>query len=53
MRGHTQMRTLEAITELQWTILPHPPYSPLGLENIYFGLKIMFTLCRLNRLYVL
>jgi histone-lysine N-methyltransferase SETMAR len=27
-RPHTSLLTLEAITELQWTVLPHPPYSP-------------------------
>jgi transposase len=27
-RPHTSLHTIEAITELQWTVLPHPPYSP-------------------------
>jgi histone-lysine N-methyltransferase SETMAR len=27
-RPHTSLRTREAITKLQWTVLPHPPYSP-------------------------
>jgi histone-lysine N-methyltransferase SETMAR len=27
-RPHTSLHTLEAITKLQWTVLPHPPYSP-------------------------
>jgi transposase len=27
-RPHTILHTREAITKLQWTVLPHPPYSP-------------------------
>jgi histone-lysine N-methyltransferase SETMAR len=27
-RPHTSLHTREAITKLQWTVLPHPPYSP-------------------------
>jgi histone-lysine N-methyltransferase SETMAR len=27
-RPHTSLHTREAITNLQWTVLPHPPYSP-------------------------
>jgi histone-lysine N-methyltransferase SETMAR len=27
-RPHTSLHTREAITDLQWTVLPHPPYSP-------------------------
>jgi histone-lysine N-methyltransferase SETMAR len=27
-RPHTSLRTREAITKLQWTVLSHPPYSP-------------------------
>jgi histone-lysine N-methyltransferase SETMAR len=27
-RPHTGLLTREAITKLQWTVLPHPPYSP-------------------------
>jgi histone-lysine N-methyltransferase SETMAR len=27
-RPHTSLHTREAITMLQWTVLPHPPYSP-------------------------
>jgi transposase len=27
-RPHTSLHTRKAITELQWTVLPHPPYSP-------------------------
>jgi histone-lysine N-methyltransferase SETMAR len=26
-RPHTSLHTREAITKLQWTVLPHPPYS--------------------------
>jgi histone-lysine N-methyltransferase SETMAR len=26
-RPHTSLHTREAITNLQWTVLPHPPYS--------------------------
>jgi hypothetical protein len=25
---HTSLKTQEAITNLKWTVLPHPPYSP-------------------------
>jgi hypothetical protein len=28
MRPHTSLHTREAITKLQWTVLPHPPYIP-------------------------
>jgi histone-lysine N-methyltransferase SETMAR len=28
VRPHTNLRTREAITKLQWTVLPHPLYSP-------------------------
>jgi histone-lysine N-methyltransferase SETMAR len=28
VRPHTSLHTREAITKLQWTVLPHPPYSP-------------------------
>lgn len=27
-RPHTANRTLEKLIELEWTVLPHPPYSP-------------------------
>jgi histone-lysine N-methyltransferase SETMAR len=27
-RPHIILHTREAITKLQWTVLPHPPYSP-------------------------
>jgi hypothetical protein len=27
-RPHASPHTQEAITKLQWTVLPHPPYSP-------------------------
>jgi histone-lysine N-methyltransferase SETMAR len=27
-RPHTSLHNREAITKLQWTVLPHPPYSP-------------------------
>jgi hypothetical protein len=27
-RPHTSLHTREAIAKLQWTVLPHPPYSP-------------------------
>jgi histone-lysine N-methyltransferase SETMAR len=27
-KSHTCLHTREAITKLQWTALPHPPYSP-------------------------
>jgi transposase len=27
-RPHTSLHTREAITKLQWTVLPHPPYNP-------------------------
>jgi transposase len=27
-RSHTSLRTREAITKLQWTVLSHPSYSP-------------------------
>jgi histone-lysine N-methyltransferase SETMAR len=27
-RPHTNLHTREAITKLQWTVLPHPSYSP-------------------------
>jgi histone-lysine N-methyltransferase SETMAR len=27
-RPHTSLHTREAIKKLQWTVLPHPPYSP-------------------------
>jgi histone-lysine N-methyltransferase SETMAR len=27
-RPHTSLHTREAITKIQWTALPHPPYSP-------------------------
>jgi histone-lysine N-methyltransferase SETMAR len=27
-RPHTSLHTRETITKLQWTVLPHPPYSP-------------------------
>jgi histone-lysine N-methyltransferase SETMAR len=27
-RPHTSLHTREAITKVQWTVLPHPPYSP-------------------------
>jgi histone-lysine N-methyltransferase SETMAR len=27
-RPRTSLHTREAITKLQWTVLPHPPYSP-------------------------
>ena len=27
-RPHTSLRTREELTKLQWTVLPHPPYSP-------------------------
>jgi hypothetical protein len=27
-RPHTSLHAREAITKLQWTVLPHPPYSP-------------------------
>jgi histone-lysine N-methyltransferase SETMAR len=27
-RPHTSLHTREAITKIQWTVLPHPPYSP-------------------------
>jgi hypothetical protein len=27
-RPHPSLRTREAITKLQWTVLSHPPYSP-------------------------
>jgi histone-lysine N-methyltransferase SETMAR len=27
VRPHTSLHTREAITKLQWTVLPHPPYS--------------------------
>jgi histone-lysine N-methyltransferase SETMAR len=27
-RRHTSLHTREAITKLQWTVLPHPPYNP-------------------------
>jgi histone-lysine N-methyltransferase SETMAR len=26
-RPHTSLHTRKAITKLQWTVLPHPPYS--------------------------
>jgi transposase len=28
VRPHASLHTREAITKLQWTVLPHPPYSP-------------------------
>jgi transposase len=27
-RSHTSLHIREVITKLQWTYLPHPPYSP-------------------------
>ena len=27
-RPHTSIRTMEAITSFEWTVIPHPPYSP-------------------------
>jgi histone-lysine N-methyltransferase SETMAR len=27
-RPHTSLHTREAITKLQWTVLPDPPYNP-------------------------
>lgn len=27
-QSHTSFKRLEAITELGWTVFPHPPYSP-------------------------
>jgi histone-lysine N-methyltransferase SETMAR len=27
-RPHTSLHTQETITKFQWTVLPHPPYSP-------------------------
>ena len=27
-RPHTSLETWESITKLDWTVLPHPPYSP-------------------------
>jgi transposase len=27
-RPYTNLHTREAITKLQWTVLPHPPYRP-------------------------
>jgi hypothetical protein len=38
MRGHTQVCIPEeAIKKLQWTVLPHPPYSP-DLAPTYYHL---------------
>jgi histone-lysine N-methyltransferase SETMAR len=34
---HTSLHTLEAITKLQWTVLPHPPYG-LDLSPSYYHL---------------
>ena len=28
VRSHTRIRTMEAITSVEWTVIPHPPYSP-------------------------
>jgi histone-lysine N-methyltransferase SETMAR len=39
-RSHTSLHTREAITKLQWTVLPHPPYSPdLALKDAICGNK--------------
>jgi histone-lysine N-methyltransferase SETMAR len=27
-RPHTSLKAREAITKFDWTVLPHPPYSP-------------------------
>jgi hypothetical protein len=38
-KPHTSLKTLEAITEFGWTVLPHPSYSPhLEASNFHiFG----------------
>jgi hypothetical protein len=37
VRPHTSFKTQKAITELGWTVLPHPPYSPnLAHSDFHF-----------------
>jgi histone-lysine N-methyltransferase SETMAR len=44
-RPHTAMRTVAAIKKLQWTVLPHPPYSPdLAPSDFHLFGKLKETL---------
>jgi histone-lysine N-methyltransferase SETMAR len=43
---HTSLRTQEAIAKFGWTVLPHPPYSPiLALSDFHLFGRLKDTLC--------
>jgi histone-lysine N-methyltransferase SETMAR len=43
---HVSLRTMEVITKLRLTVLPHPPYSPdLALSHCHLFGKLKDSIC--------